>query len=101
MEHNEPPQEQTQPWVIEAEARVARTEAQLAVQVAWIAELRRLHYDTTEATATLRALTDQLLRCYEELGLQAGGGWRQPRKSPDGRGDAGPGADDPVDPGNA
>lgn len=75
----------TQPGTTEAEARVAEAEKQAAALVAWIAELRRLHYDTAEATASLVAVTDRLLRCYEELGLQqAGGGWRQPHRPPDG-----------------
>lgn len=83
MEQDKPPQEL--PWIIEAEVRADQAEAQVAAQVAWISELRRLHYDTTEATAVLTALTDELLRCYEELGLhRAGGGWRQRRRPPDG-----------------
>ncbi|MDZ5455024.1 hypothetical protein [Azohydromonas lata] len=85
MEQNEP-QEQARPWVTKAEAerRVAEAKEQVAALVAWIAELRRLGYDTTEPTAVLIALTDELLRCYEELGIQAGGGWRPRRRPPDG-----------------
>lgn len=75
----------TQPGITEAEARLADVEEQVAALVVWIAELRRLHYDTAEATAALIALTDELIRCYEEIGLQqAGGGWQQPRRPPDG-----------------
>lgn len=78
MEQDEPPP-QTRPWVTEAETRATDAEARVAAQVAWIAELRRLHYDTAEATAALVALTDELIRCYEELGRQqAGGGIQQP-----------------------
>lgn len=77
MEQDEPPLDKAQRQVIESESRVA-------AQVAWIAELRRLHQDTTEATTTLIALTNHLLRCYAELGFeQAGGaGWQQVHKPP-------------------
>lgn len=83
MEQGKPPQKS--PWVIKAEMRVADAEEQVAALVAWIAKLRRLGYDTAQATAALVAVTDYLMRCYEELGQQqAGGGWRQPRRPPDG-----------------
>jgi hypothetical protein len=75
MEQDEPPQNRTQRQVIEAEARVA-------AQVAWIAELRLQHQDTTEATSTLIALTNELLSCYAELGFEQAGraGWRYRQK---------------------
>lgn len=83
MEQDGSPQKTS--WVTEAETRVADAEEQVAALVAWIAKLRRLGYDTAQATAALVAVTDHLLRCYEELGQQqAGGGWRRPRRPPDG-----------------
>lgn len=95
------PQEQARPRLIEVEAQVAETKGRVAAQMALIAELRRLGYDTTEATAALSSLTDQLLRCYEELAHHQAGGWRHTHRQPDDRGGAGPGADAPVDPDNA
>ena len=82
MEQDEPPQGRAKRQVIEAEARAIEAKARVAAQVAVIAELRRRHQDTTEATSTLIALTNQLLHCYAELGFeQAGGaGWLQVRR---------------------
>jgi uncharacterized coiled-coil protein SlyX len=58
MEQYEMSLEQAQRQVIEAEARVA-------AQVAWIAELNRLHYDTTKAEAQLAVLKNELGLLYE------------------------------------
>lgn len=99
MKQDEPPQDRAQPWIIGAEARAAKTEARVAAQVAWLAELRHLGHDTTEATAALIALTNQLMHCYAELGFeQAGGiGWQQVRQPPSDSGGAAWGSDDPTD----
>jgi hypothetical protein len=65
MKQYETPLQQAQCQVIEAEAWVA-------AQVAWIAELNRLHYNMAEAEAMLAELTSRLrCVCEERNRLQA------------------------------
>jgi uncharacterized protein (DUF342 family) len=60
MEQDETPLERAQRHVLEAEARVA-------AQVAWIAELTRLRYDTAADEIALAVLKDELQRLYKVL----------------------------------
>jgi hypothetical protein len=63
MDRDETPQDRAQRQVIEAEAQVA-------AQVARIAELKRLHHDTKADEVVLTVLKEGLKRFYKELARQ-------------------------------
>jgi hypothetical protein len=50
-----------------AKRHIIESEGRIAAQVAWIAELVRMNYDTAEEELTLVIMKDELRRFHEEL----------------------------------